>query len=385
MPKKSRRILLVLLEPPLPFGNAASRWYYVLLKELVARGHDVHTFAACSKEEDIEKTKKLFPSDKYKIELDVFPQKSGLSKKIQSLLAPSSFHFSQKLKDRLKKEALKGYDVLHVEQLWAAWAAIPYATKSLINVHHLLSIDLSESQTLSFKENLARKLNFLTEYRLVRKFKNIRSCSPRLAKKMKVWSPSSQFTTVPVGIDSSLYEYIPDEKRENSKTISLIGNMSWYPGQSAAIRLLERLWPEIHKRDPECKLQIVGWSARSVLKKYLNLPNVEVFENVPEIQPYFEKTNVMLYAPARGSGMKIKVLEAMAFGIPIVTTSEGSEGLPAVDGEHMGLCEDDAGLIERTLDLLNDIDQQNRIRQNARQLLESHCGPKPTVDQIEEI
>ena len=55
----------------------------------------------------------------------------------------------------------------------------------------------------------------------------------------------------------------------------------------------------------------------------------------------------MVYAPSRGSGMKIKILEAMAFGVPVVTTSEGVEGFPAVDGVHAGVCEDDAGLIER--------------------------------------
>ena len=64
----------------------------------------------------------------------------------------------------------------------------------------------------------------------------------------------------------------------------------------------------------------------------------------------------MVYAPSRGSGMKIKILEAMASGVPVVTTSEGVEGLPAVDGVHAGVCEDDAGLIDRTVALLEDPD-----------------------------
>ena len=106
---------------------------------------------------------------------------------------------------------------------------------------------------------------------------------------------------------------------------------------------------------------------------------------MPETRPYFEATSVMLYAPGRGSGMKIKILEAFGYGIPVVTTSEGVEGLPAVDGIHAGVCEDDAGLIDRAVALLEDPAAQNRQRWAARELLESHCGPKPTVDAIEEI
>jgi glycosyltransferase involved in cell wall biosynthesis len=161
--------------------------------------------------------------------------------------------------------------------------------------------------------------------------------------------------------------------------------MNWYPGYSAAVRLLTRLWPEVKRRVPRARLQIVGWKARERLAGYLGLPDVTVLENVPETRPYFENTSVFLYAPSRGSGMKIKILEAMAFGVPVVTTSEGVEGLPAEDGVHAGVCEDDAGLIDRTVALLEDPARQDRQRAAARRLLESHCGPAPTLDAIEAI
>ncbi|HEY2857559.1 MAG TPA: glycosyltransferase, partial [Terracidiphilus sp.] len=118
---------------------------------------------------------------------------------------------------------------------------------------------------------------------------------------------------------------------------------------------------------------------------YLDLPDVTISENVPEMRPYFERAGVMLYAPGRGSGMKIKILEAMALGVPVVTTSEGVEGIPAVDSEHAGICENDAGLIERTINLLKDPLLQNRQRRAARQLLERHCSPARTLDGIERI
>jgi hypothetical protein len=112
---------------------------------------------------------------------------------------------------------------------------------------------------------------------------------------------------------------------------------------------------------------------------------VTVAEDVPDTRPYFERTGVLLYAPGRGSGMKVKVLEALAYGVPVVTTAEGVEGLPAADGVHAGVCEDDAGLIDRTVRLLADPAAANRQRAAGRALLESHCGPGPTVDRVEQV
>jgi glycosyltransferase involved in cell wall biosynthesis len=192
-------------------------------------------------------------------------------------------------------------------------------------------------------------------------------------------------TVVPLGVDPQQYDFVPDERRANDTVVSVIGTMDWYPTRSAAERLLTRLWPEIKRRVPSARAQIVGWNARSALAKFAGMPDVTIEENVPDIRPCFEQTSVLLYAPIRGSGMKIKILEAMGFGTPIVTTGEGVEGLPAEDGVHVGLCEDDAGLIERTVALLNNRQKQNEQRRAARALLESHCNPDATVAAIERI
>ncbi|MCS7318252.1 MAG: glycosyltransferase family 4 protein, partial [Candidatus Dojkabacteria bacterium] len=198
-------------------------------------------------------------------------------------------------------------------------------------------------------------------------------------------NPQAHVVAVPVGIDPDLYEFIPDQRRTGRPIISVIGSMGWYPTHSAAVRLLTRLWPEIKRQVPDAQVQLVGWGAKTALKDYLGMPDVIIEENVPDTRPYFERTAVMLYAPGRGSGMKIKVLESLAYGVPVVTTSEGVEGLPAVDGEHAGICDDDAGLIERTVRLLRDPPAQNRQRTAGRALLQTHCSPKNTVNQIMSI
>jgi polysaccharide biosynthesis protein PslH len=380
---KSLKILLVMIEPPLPFGNAAARWFYVLVKGLVERGHKVTVFAACSNPEDISKAKSLFPDPEYDLRCYGFANQTGISGKIKTLLQPYSYMFSSRLKQDLAVELSQPFDILHLEQLWSGWLGQHHVLRALLNVHHLIWIDQQFVKPTTIQQTIERYLAVSTEKRLLRKYRYIRSCSPRLSPEIVKENSKAEIINIPVGIDLSQYEFIPESQRTHEKMISVIGSMGWYPSFSAAKRLITQLWASIKQQVPEAKLQIVGWSARSTLQEYINLPDISILENVPDTQPYFEQTSVFLYAPSRGSGMKIKILEAMAWGVPIVTTSEGVEGLNAEDGIHAGISDSDNGLIERAVSLLQDMSAQNRLRTNARLLIEKQCSPKVTLDAIE--
>ncbi len=209
--------------------------------------------------------------------------------------------------------------------------------------------------------------------------------SERLATHLRGLHPRAALFTVPLGLELSRYTFSAGEQAPHPPTVGLIGTFSWGPTLTAALALLQRMWPAIHQQVPGARLLLVGRNARSALKDYLHLPSVEVHENVPDTAPYFAATDVMLYAPEVGSGMKVKVLEALAQGTPVVTTREGVEGLPAVDGVHAGVCDDDAGLVERTVALLRDPELRRTRRLAGRQLVESTCGPVPTVDALERV
>ena len=75
---KPLRLVLVMIEPPLPFGNAVARWYYVLLKGLAECGHRVTAFATCSQAEDVEKALALFPASAFDLRCYEHPQRGGL-------------------------------------------------------------------------------------------------------------------------------------------------------------------------------------------------------------------------------------------------------------------------------------------------------------------
>ena len=357
-----------------------------MLKQLVARGHQVTTFAVCPKAEDAQTAHALFPAPEYDLRCyEIAPHQPGLGKKLRTLQQPYSYIFSEELRQDLAAAIAKPYDIIHLEQLWSGWLGLVDPDRALVNIHYLHSLDRSFERDNSIETQFRRLMTDRAERKLMRAFPNITALSDRLARQVQQVNPQADVRTVPLGIDSSLYPFAAPIQRPQQPVVGLIGSFTWGPSYSAAERLIARLWPEIKRRVPDAKLQIVGRDAKRALAKFSEVEGLEIYQDVPDTQPYFANTDVMLYAPVAGSGMKVKVMEAFALGTPVVTTAEGVEGLPARDRIHAGICEDDRGLIDRTVELLTNPALAQQLRSNARALLEEHCNPTVTVAQIERV
>ena len=383
---KLLRIILVLSSPPLPFGNADARWYYVLIKGLVAKDHRVTVFTACGKPEDISQAQVLFPSPEYDLRCYLISHpKRGLMAKIKTIQQPYSYVFNPELRQDLAVELTQPYDILHLEQLWSGWLGIEHQEKVVINIHYLFSLDRTFEDNKSWETRFRRFFTYHAQQKLLKAFPTIIALSDVLAKNIQQINPHACVYTVPLGIDISLYPFVEQKHINQKPIVGLIGGFNWKPSYSAAVRLVTKLWPEIKHRLPNAKLQIVGRCAKDVLAKFTHIEDLEIHQDVPDTLPYFANMDVMLYAPVAGSGMKVKVMEAFALGTAVVTNSNGVEGIPAIDGIHAGICDDDQGLIDRTVELLKHPNLRQQRRLKARQLLEKHCSPQVTVGQIEQI
>jgi polysaccharide biosynthesis protein PslH len=384
---KPLRVVLVMVEPPSPFGNAAARGFYVLFKGLVERGHRVTCFATSSNPDHAADAHQRFPSPDF--DLRIFPEPppattTGLLAKWRTYRRPYSYLFSAAMKQAVDDELARGFDVLHLEQLWSGWLGLKHTNRAVLNVHYLVEIDLADVPAHSVVDRLRAHRVRQAERAMLRSYPSITTLSARLTDRVRQLSPAADVETIPLGIDLALYPF-DASPAPRAPTVTLIGSFGWRPTLLAAERLLTRLWPEIQRRVPEARLQIVGRRAKAELGEKAKGQGIEVFEDVPEIAAYFRSADVLLYPTPLGSGMKVKVMEAFAYGTPVVTTGEGVEGLPATDGVEAGIADDDLGLIERTVALLRDPDRRVGQRIAARGLLEAHCGPGVTLDRLEAI
>ncbi|MFH5805797.1 glycosyltransferase family 4 protein [Alienimonas sp. DA493] len=382
------RLALVFPEPPLPFGGAAARWYDILLRGLVARGHRVTAFAVAG-ERERDAVRDLFPPGDFDLRLFPPGRGGGLRGRWATLRRPSSRLFGPELRAALGEELARGYDVLHLEQHWSAWltrAGLGRPETTICNVHYLHRLDGTgppATGPAGWKGAVLHRAFERGERRALRAGRCFAALTEPLAAEVRAANPRAEVWTVPMTIDPARYAFRLPEP-DDPPTLGLIGNYGWAPTVSAAERLA-RLWPAIRERAPGARLRFVGRSAAGALSGLNGAPGVEIVGDVPEIAPYFHSTAVHCYAPREGSGMKVKVLESFAFGTPTVTNRHGVEGLPASLADCTALAETDAELVAQTARLLNDPAERRRLAVAARRALETDLAVPPLLDRWEAI
>lgn len=377
------RIVIVTPTVPHPFKNAAARWYYALVVRLSQLGHRV--VCLTGGEDDpgtVDETHDYLAGSNVTFRHHPFHgERSAVIRKIRSLVHPRcEMHANRRLAGDIERELAKGYDVLHLEQLWTGCLGFN-RPRALLNVHHFETIDI-EYHHPGWKRWKDYTQMRRGTARILKGFQYIRVMTPRLERKARSINPAARYWTVPICLDMDLYEMQPPV---HEPIVGLFGSMHWYPTSSAAKRLIENIWPLIRKRRPDAKLFIAGWNARKVLARLLPQPGVILEENLRRPEDFFSKAAVMVYAPARGSGMKVKNLESMAYGVPVVTTWEGVEGMTYVSGVHCFVEQTNERLAQRVLELLDSREKRLSMRAEARRLMEEMYSPGPTVAAVEEI
>lgn len=377
------KIVMVTPSIPHPFASTAAKWYYMLLRGLAKRGYQIICLSYSEEKPSIVAEAKDLIT-KFHSNFFYFPQEVdtfSLRRKVGNLIKPYSEVLQQNKLKKTLLEHLEDADVLHLEQLVTGWLQT-YFTRSLINIHYFESIDWGQRDDLTCAE---KKMFFQSKRaakKIIRQANFVGALTPRLEKVILDINPHAKTWVTPFAIDVENYEVLP---KNLHPTIGLIGSMHWYPSRSAALRLLTKIWPLIKKELPQARLIIAGWNAKKYFNQYMSLPDVSIEDNIPHPKDFFSKISTMIYIPSRGSGIKVKILEAMAYGIPVVTNEEGTEGINCHNREDLIVSEDDTEIAHSAVELLTNSQLHSRIKINARTLIESDHSEKAAIPRIEKI
>jgi glycosyltransferase involved in cell wall biosynthesis len=189
------------------------------------------------------------------------------------------------------------------------------------------------------------------------------------AKTLKSRAIGANITVIPNGVDTEIFLF--DHGDNMSNTISFFGNMDYFPNQDAVFYFYQQILPIIRHKKPEVKFIVVGRNPSRKLQDLANDPNIIVTGNVDNVIPYYYKSSVAVVPLRAGGGTRLKILEAMALGRPVVSTSIGCEGLEVVDGEHLLIADHPEQFAEKTVRLLTDRQLYQHISTNGRQLVET--------------
>ena len=184
---------------------------------------------------------------------------------------------------------------------------------------------------------------------------------------------SSSFRYNTFGVDLDQYRYAPLEIDTPKKNLQLfhIGSMNWAPNIEGIEWFLDRVWPVLLTHFPELEFYIAGRDIPEYFNQY-KIPHFNVDGEVPDAQEYMLSKDIMIVPLLSGSGVRIKIIEGMALGKVIISTSIGAEGLDVVDGEDLFIADTPEQYIEAIKQCMSSLEKMKNMAENARKYVESH-------------
>ena len=172
---------------------------------------------------------------------------------------------------------------------------------------------------------------------------------------------------------------------DRSKNLLFTGTMNYFPNSDAVIYFCNNVFPLIQKRYPDATFYIVGNYPTEQIRRLSDQKGVVVTGYVPDIRPYFEKASVFVAPLRAGSGIQTKNLEAMAMGIPVVTTSIGAMGLEAETDTELLIADTPETFAERVIHLIENPDIRRNLADAGRKRVEASYDWQVLVNRLEQV
>jgi len=371
------KILMLTPYLPYPLLSGGQTRSYNLLKYL-GRKHEITLFSLIKDESERKFIKEL---SKFCKKILVFKRSKKPWTLRNILLTGFSFYPFLVIRNLsgMEKEAVKNelkqnkYDLIHAETFYVM-PHIPSTSVPILlveqTIEYLVYRHYVEEQAHLFLRPLLKidvaKIKFW-ETHFWQRANKVVAMSQADKQIMQNLSPGLVVDIVPNGVDT---EYFSVKKESNpNQKILYVGNFKWLQNTEAVELLVNEIWPKIQDRLPKAKLWIVGMGMTEGIKN-LASSNIEVSEGMPDIRVAYNNASVLVAPIKSPGGTRLKILEAMASGVPVVTTKIGMEGLEAKDGYHAFIKETTDEMVKSTIDLLKDRRLAHKLAANARKLVE---------------
>lgn len=252
------------------------------------------------------------------------------------------------------RELAADTDVLHLDQAQTAWCNLGLDVPAVVHLHYLIRLDqprvprdpriaLWRFSVAAAQRQAAQRHRFLV------------ANSEIVANEIRRDAPDADVTVVPLVLDPDHYQPSPDGG-DPAPVVGFIGSGGWPMTAAAAHRLVDKVWPLVRREVPEARLRVAG---RRMDRLGLRAGDgVEIQGAVPSGADFMRDASVLLFSPVGGSGTKVKVLEALASGLPVVTNATGAEGIASNDG--VVVVEDDESLARATASILRDPEERRQ-------------------------
>lgn len=182
-------------------------------------------------------------------------------------------------------------------------------------------------------------------------------------------NPAANVTVIPNGVDSARFSSSGVPSRQCS--LLFVGSMDYHANADSVMWFAQSVWPEMSRKYPSLKFNIVGRSpGRSI--QLLASDKIHVTGTVDDVRPFYADALAVIVPLRVGGGTRLKILEAMAMGVPVISTTLGAEGVAARDGQEILLADSEEDMINALDRIVTNVRFRKDLTDRAKQLVVQH-------------
>ncbi|HXY86787.1 MAG TPA: glycosyltransferase [Gaiellaceae bacterium] len=280
------------------------------------------------------------------------------------------------------------FDVIQLESSLLCTFRFPTGSCLVLDEHNIEYEVFRRMQ--AGERSLPRRAYHVIEHARFRRFeqrwwRRVSACvltSDREERIVREHAPATLTAVVPNGVDLDYFS--PSSLGPDPNTLVFNGLMKYRPNLDAAHYLVDEIWPLIRRRRPEASLTIVGRGEPADLER-LRKPGVTVTGEVADIRPYVERAAVVAVPVRMGGGTRLKVVEGLAMGKAMVSTSLGCEGVNVADHEHLLVADGAERFAASVVALFDDKATAAALGRAGRALMEREYSWDAAADRLEAL
>lgn len=309
---------MVLARPPQPEGGAADRTAVALLRGLRTNGIDVSAIAARPPSWAYGD-----PPPDLPVQVVDVSEGDDWHSRLHRIRRPLGALGRSVFGERVRAAAASA-DAVHLETIDTAWCDEGVVLPSVVHLHYLARAD--RPLGAPWRKSFLSAAEYVVAERLVlRHYRHLVASSPNVAEVLRAAAPRADVTLAPLALDPAGYDPAPLD----GPVAGIIGTASWGPTSRAVQRLLTDIWTQVRERAPAARLRVAGRGFASLSSV---AEGVELVGEVPSAAEFLRSLSLLLYPLDAGTGMKVKTMEALVAGVPVVTTPAGAEGIAPSPG-----------------------------------------------------
>jgi glycosyltransferase involved in cell wall biosynthesis len=383
-------ILYVSQMPASPPRFGAQARIHGLMTEL-GRRHDLTAVMLVDDEFDIDECRRAMQAYCREVVLIQNPYgRDGLAKRLLQLRSLASTKSFERLRvvvpemQRALDKVLRArrFDVVNLEFTFLGHCDLRQAPSgekapAVVVDSHNIDYDIAR-QYASVGASFARRLYAELNWRKLRREElgtyrdadGVYLCSVADQQRLLGEIPSARTIVIPNAADVEFYKPRAADPQPDGRTVVFFGLMSYMPNIDGAGYFLQEIWPRIAEANPQARCKIIGGSPPASLTALAG-PRIEFTGFVPDLRPHLAEAAAVVVPLRIGGGTRLKIVEAMAMGKAIVSTTLGAEGIEAVPGRDILIVDEPATFANSVSRLLTEPGLAAQIGNSARKLSEA--------------